>query len=246
MEIKKVNLDRSKPSSSYIEQKQDFNKVLRNVKMTKTPTWKSPWFYGAVGLSSVAIAAIGLSNFSNENNLYEKKANLEKETIQIAVSSLGQVSYSENTEIKDPASEKKNVSKSKKVNSLSVPVDSPEKIVSVNENVAVEIPVVKKQIHSGLPSINGISTGVISAKKFHLSDQIESNSDVVITSFKVQYYNGVEDVIEQVNGNKIPSEIISQIIDYNIGQMIFFTEIKGVNENGKSSILTSMNFKLIN
>ena len=69
MEIKKVNLDRQNLSSSYIEKKQDFNHVLKSAKMTKMPTWKSPWFYGAVGLSSVAIVAMVLT----ENNFKKQE-----------------------------------------------------------------------------------------------------------------------------------------------------------------------------
>lgn len=246
MEIKKVNLDRSKPSSSYIEQKQDFNKVLSNVKMTKTPTWKSPWFYGAVGLSSVAITAISLSSFSNENYLNEKKATLEKDKIQIAAVISIPAQKTEVLSVTNHSEEKTVVSEKEKVNSVVAKDKTPEKSVSVNEIVVVENPVVKKQIHSGLPSINGISNGVMSAKKLQDSEKIESNSDFVIASYKVQYYNGDEDVVVQVNGNKIPSEVIAQIIDYNVGQMIFFTDIKGVNDQGKLTMLPSMNFKLTN
>lgn len=243
MEIKKVILDRSKLSSTYIEQKQDFNHVLTNVKLTKTPTWKSPWFYGAVGLSSVAITALSLSNFSNENNLYEKKATLEKDPIIIA----GTSSFT--SKKKDVSSDvefetEKELSPKKKIISTVSPIENQQEIVKVNEVVAAEV-VNKMQNHSALPSINGIFNGNISKSDFQISKLIESNSSVDILSYKVQYYNGSEDVEVSIVGNNIPLEIVDQISTYNNGQMIFFTEIKGVNNKGEISNLPSMNFKLI-
>ena len=94
MEFKKVNLDRQNLSSSYIEKKQDFKHVLKIAKMTKIPTWKSPWFYGAVGFSSVAIAALVLTenNFKNETHgttstIKEKSTELETtKTVKMAAS----------------------------------------------------------------------------------------------------------------------------------------------------------------
>lgn len=58
MEIKKVNLDRTKLSSDYIERKQDFKGIVSQAKILKPIEWKSPWFYGAISLSSVAIASL--------------------------------------------------------------------------------------------------------------------------------------------------------------------------------------------
>lgn len=249
MEIKKVTLDRSKVSSSYIEQKQDFDKVLNNVKLMKSPTWKSPWFYGAVGLSSVAIAAISLSSFNKENTLNEKKTTLEKSPIQIA----GFVSPAQ-SEIKslpkkeaDQKSESPKKKTVKKSSDLNLTVEKKQnEIVNVHEVVATEIPVVKQQNHSGLPSISGVSTGVLSKEKLEKSGQIESNSSYSIVSYKIQFYNGSDDIEVQINGNKLPQDVIAHLVKYNIGQMIFFTEIKGVSENGKINTLPSMNFKLIN
>jgi len=246
MEIKKVNLDRSKLSSSYIEQKQDFNKVLNDVKITKTPTWKSPWFYGAVGLSSLAISAICLSSFSNENIKHEKKATLKKEKIQIArAESKPIIKDNKNQETKEV---KKNTFKELKQKSLTkTPVSD---IVVTEETVNLNVveptiePVAQKSSHSGLPSIGGKHNGTISVEDFMSKAMIESNSNFKIIGFKIQYFDGSDDIEVQVSGNNIPEQIAQQIVKYNLGQMIFFTEIKGMSENGKLSILPSMNFKL--
>ncbi|MFN5784815.1 MAG: hypothetical protein ACK457_02540 [Flavobacteriia bacterium] len=73
MEIKKVNLDRAKLSNTYIQERQDFNKVLQNARLTQLSISKSPWFYGVFGLSSVAAATILLTDFDDKNTTNEKK-----------------------------------------------------------------------------------------------------------------------------------------------------------------------------
>ncbi len=72
MEIKKVNLDRVYLSSSQIEQKQNFQFILNCAKMTKPPTRNSPLFYGAIGLSSIAAAAISSAEEINKYDLNDK------------------------------------------------------------------------------------------------------------------------------------------------------------------------------
>lgn len=243
MEIKKVILDRSRLSSTYIEQKQDFKQVLTNVKLTKTPTWKSPWFYGAVGLSSVAITAISLSSFTNEKSLYEKKATLEKDPIIIAGTPSIVTTKKDDSDVVKYEIEKELIQE-KKLKPTINRIENQKEIVKVNE-VVTPSEVQKKQNHSGLPSINGIFNGNITKNDFQSSKIIESNSSLEIKSYIVQYFNGVEDIVVPVIGNIIPLNVVEQINTYNSGQMIFFTEIKGVDEGGKTSYLPSMNLKLI-
>jgi len=78
MEIKKVNLDRGYISSSRIEKRQNFTEVLILSKLNKQPTWKSPWFYGAVGLSSFAVSAISLIELPKPNLKYGENIHLEE------------------------------------------------------------------------------------------------------------------------------------------------------------------------
>jgi len=78
MEIKTVNLDRGFLSSSQIEKRQNFKEVLILSKLNKQPTWRSPWFYGAVGLSSFAVSAISLVDLPKPNLKYGEKLHLEE------------------------------------------------------------------------------------------------------------------------------------------------------------------------
>lgn len=63
----KINLDRPPLESKYIESKQNFDHVLNGFKQLKPPIWKNPWFYGPVGVASLALVlSIGLINAKND------------------------------------------------------------------------------------------------------------------------------------------------------------------------------------
>lgn len=47
----KIYIDRKEISSAEINSHQDFNKILAALPQKKN--WINPWFYGAIGLSSV-------------------------------------------------------------------------------------------------------------------------------------------------------------------------------------------------
>lgn len=261
MEIKKVNLDRQNLSSSYIEKKQDFNHVLKSAKMTKMPTWKSPWFYGAVGLSTVAIVAVVLTenNFKNETN--DKTATLKESKNEI------EAGKSINTA---PSIEKKRTSAKTIVaaynpqftgsfikvtngNSLKSELSKDEVLTTIEEQLPItetpiekvkEVKLVTKTSFIGQPSIAGIASGVISIEKFKNTSIIESNSSFEITSYEVQYFNGQQDITAVIRSNKIPENIKEQIIENNLDEMIFITGIKGIDENGKIRKLPAINLKL--
>lgn len=65
----KINLDRPPLESKYIESKQNFDHVLNGFKQLKPPIWKNPWFYGPVGVASLALVlSIGLINAKNDTH----------------------------------------------------------------------------------------------------------------------------------------------------------------------------------
>ena len=47
----KIYIDKKEVTSAEINARQDFNKILKSLPEKKS--WINPWFYGAVGLSSV-------------------------------------------------------------------------------------------------------------------------------------------------------------------------------------------------
>ena len=65
----KINLDRKPLNSGYIESKQNFDQVLAGFKQIKPPIWKNPWFYGPVGVASLALlVSLSVLNSNNEKN----------------------------------------------------------------------------------------------------------------------------------------------------------------------------------
>jgi len=85
MKPKKIILNRAEFSSNSIERRQDFNSILTRVEVLKNPTFKRPWFFGAAGFSSIAIAAMSMTNNIHLNEKYDKKNTLKSENIQVSV-----------------------------------------------------------------------------------------------------------------------------------------------------------------
>lgn len=110
--------------------------------------------------------------------------------------------------------------------------------------IVKEVKTVNKTSFIGQPSIAGIASGVISIEKFKNTSIIESNSSFEITSYEVQYFNGLQDITAVIRSNKIPENIKEQIIENNLDEMIFITGIKGIDENGKIRKLPAINLKL--
>lgn len=261
MEFKKVNLDRQNLSSSYIEKKQDFNQVLKSAKMTKMPTWKSPWFYGAVGLSSVAIAALVLSenNFKLETHdttstLKEKSIELgTKKTMKMAASfetmprTTNPMVTAYHSKVFAPVTKvNKNNSVENKLIDIATESRMDEHLDVIDSPVEPlkETRTVVKTFFSGQPTIAGVASGIIRIESLKNTSIIESNSSFEITSYEVQYYNGRQDITTEIRSNKIPENIKEQIIENNLDEMIFITGIKGIDENGKLRKLPSINLKL--
>ncbi len=60
--MRKILLNRKEPSSSEIKRRQDFDLILKKYNKYKD-YWRSPWFYGTVGLASLLsllILSIGI------------------------------------------------------------------------------------------------------------------------------------------------------------------------------------------
>lgn len=248
MEIKKVNLDRTKLSSSYIQGKQDFNRVIQTAKLTKVPTFKSPWFYGAVGLSSVAVATMLLTDFKDQNVSNEKKAtplSMRKDAQNPPIMMASVLPE----EIKNPeVDDQKKNSTFQKVSSSDQ--NKSEKLKPTNEIVndvpeAMPIKTSEEKHRSEFPTINGVSSGKLLVAELLNAEKIEITEKIRIVSYKVQYFDGRSDLSVQMSGDGLPKNLREQISKFNLGQMVFFTEIKGLSEDGKLRLLPSMNFKIV-
>jgi hypothetical protein len=84
MESRKIILNRAAFSSNSILRRQDFNSILTRVEVLRNPTMKRPWFFGAAGFSSIAIAAFSLTNNVHLNEKYDQKNTLKSENKQLS------------------------------------------------------------------------------------------------------------------------------------------------------------------
>ena len=80
----KINVDRPQIKSEDIASKQNFNKVLNGYQKLKPPIFKNPWFYGAIGVASIAIlftiGSINLNPDKHENNITLNNQELPEDT----------------------------------------------------------------------------------------------------------------------------------------------------------------------
>ena len=80
----KINVDRPQIKSEDIASRQNFDKVLDGYQKLKPPIYKNPWFYGAIGVASLAILlTIGSLNSktdTNENKITSNNQELPEDT----------------------------------------------------------------------------------------------------------------------------------------------------------------------
>lgn len=246
----KILVDREPLSKDYIQSKQNFGQVLSNVKNLKPPVWKSPWFYGPVGLTVVALSITAVNSLPPDNDV--KKLNLEAvlpfKHRKIEAETLAFVSpKEESTSFREKGPEKilseeiqqqTNALEEPKIDLKSVATEYETILDVANDRIEIIETPTKKAL-TKLPSINRVCTGEIL-----IEDLCEKGIECLnakITSFSLGYYNGVRDVVENINGNKIPSNTCILLAKYNIKDMIFITKIRGINDSGVNTFYPSMN-----
>jgi hypothetical protein len=72
MEVKTIQLDRSKLSTEYIASKQNIKQIVKCCQAPTISPFKSPLFFGAMGLSSLTLVV--LLNMHEQSNFSEETA----------------------------------------------------------------------------------------------------------------------------------------------------------------------------
>ncbi len=248
----KILIDREPLSKDYVKSKQNFGQVLSQVKKLKPPIWKSPWFYGPVGLAAVTLSLKVVSSIPPDNTTEPSKLEavlpleqrkIESETLAfISPNDVQETSFREmipiNNGPEDIVPKPYDDSSNKLEETGDAEIYLPEKII-INEYEAIPAKPLTK-----FPSISRIYTGEIAILEL-CSNKIEC-LDSKITSFSLQYYNGKEDVVVNVDGNSISNDVCKIISQYNLNEMVFITKIKAINSEGLSTSLPSMNLTPVN
>jgi hypothetical protein len=247
MEIKKVNLDREPISSAYIQQKQDFTSVVKMHKRYSDILWKKTFFYGGIGIASIATASIFLlSDF--ESNTTESK-NIQSSTNTTATSAelpentlTTEHLLATNQETKSPEEDVNPYSKIRKDEPSASTIISLDREFDENDNlektVISEVALSRNVL---MPSISGKYNGSITNLELCDPNGIRAGKDVTIKKFKLQFASGNKDNEIEVTGNKIPDSVCEEISAAGFSQMIFITNIKADSEKGIIA-LPSMNF----
>ena len=250
MEKIKTIVDRERLGSDYIESRQNFGQVLNEVNQLKPPVWKSAWFYGPVGVSVLAVvvsitafdppSSMAMSNTEQNPDYKALVAHVKSES----KSPRNTIAFDKTTTLEHELEESSSTVHPKEIittehkaaNSVvieEVPVEN-----DVNESV-----VESKYIYNGsFPNIDGVFNGDISVNQLLNGGGITSNPSLTITGFTINYFDGSEVVSSNVSGNKIPMEIGTMIKDYNIGGMIYITNIKANHEDGFDVSMSSLNY----
>jgi hypothetical protein len=79
MEIKTIRLDRSRLSSEYIASRQNFKQIVSCCEAPSISPFKSPLFFGAMGLSSLTLAMM----LSINNQMVSDEKNTENRGVEM-------------------------------------------------------------------------------------------------------------------------------------------------------------------
>lgn len=251
----KTIIDREPVSSDYIASKQDFNNVVKQVEQLKSPVWKSGWFYGPIGMASVAvtisIARIDTTEAKTEVSeriiaQKEDPPSMREESIQVlnieetSPQKREKPDIPTNEEAIEAPIEEKNTHLPTIVSNREADQQTVEK--KSEYPVYEEKPTVKRI--STIPHIGRNYTGNIAISE--LAQPITVNEMVEVVEFSIHFntLNGTDS--RHVQGNQIPEDVIESIKKYNNGYMFFINDIKGKKVDGAIISLLSMNFTATN
>ncbi len=245
MKNHKILVDRKPLNENYIQSKQDFGKVLKGVSNLKPPIWKSAWFYGPVGLATVALTISATTIQANE--MQDKENNLSSLSVEKQVIRKEKPKLLNNIDIHTVPIVEHRI---EKVERKKVPYQYPKKEEekkSLEEKKEINIELKNQVIEEKttlkitFPNINNVFTGDITFSNLCSENGITCGTKK-ITSFSLQYFNGKIDVSEDVEGNRISVKSCELIEKYNKGTMIYITNVKGVDEDGNNISFPSLNY----
>lgn len=250
MEKIKTIVDRERLGSGYIESRQNFGQVLNEVNQLKPPVWKSAWFYGPVGVSVLAVV-VSITAFDPPSSMAMSNTEQNPDYKALVAHVKSESKSPRNT---TPFDKTTTLEQKLEESSSAVPPKENHKPsnntaeTSVVEETSFEIATIEsveesKYIYNGsFPNIEGVFNGDISVNQLLNGGGITSNPSLTITGFTINYFDGSEVVSSNVSGNKIPMEIGTMIKDYNIGGMIYITNIKANHEDGFDVSMSSLNY----
>lgn len=232
MKTRKINLDRKPVTTDQIRSRQNFQHLLTNYKTLTSPFWRRPLFYGSVGFASLT-ATLLIFSLDEENNVAVEN-NKQKNNKEIVDQALVTNVENDTPVLIAKLSDAQSVSTNSIVNDL----HDETKIIAKNEPVKR---MVKKNNY--LPSVGGVNEGDLSVDDLCNSPMIKIDSGEVV-SFKIQIIDGMEDVVYEVKGNKLPDQLVKKVKSGKTGQLIMISDVKAKHHEVEKNI-ASMNLQIV-
>lgn len=260
----KINVDRKKLSSEHIQSRQDFSSVLNGAKLSKSSVniWKTTWFYGVVGMAGVATVVGYYFNKTEkkfDETIITQKTEQVQESKEFAFYPIRSLAYdevslaiNEEPQMRNESQSVKNVQlvdykKETTVKPITVAEknnDSQTETKPIVEESVVEQPIASKRIaKSNMPSISGVYNGDISWENFK-EGEVFVGEDLSVKQFSIQYTTRMGDRTISVKGNKIPSEVVTDLEKLGLDQTIFITNVVAGDQTGELMRLVSMDLNL--
>lgn len=260
----KVKLDRETLSSDYIESKQDFKQVASQVQASNA-ILKSTWFYGGIGLASLATIvtlSVKTSNpLLNEENAtlkqsittasfisseLPKKKQEKQVTAVISESDLSSTPVmEENASVKTISKETKSISTVAKKKTIAEDVPLRGTVDTKTQvNIPKPPPLNVKEKKNFIPKISGVYNGEIKIHQL-CNAGLEVNDDIEIIGFTLNYSTNRGDKALKVSGDRVPGAICNEMYSYGIDQMIFIMDIVGRNSEGELLRFVPMNLTAV-
>lgn len=243
--MEKINtiLDRKPINSEYINSKQDFNKVMNGLQKLKPPVYNQVWFYGAVGLASVAMVftAVSLTSIDNDKKTFAS-ADVKKEVPLEQPPSEKKVALVLDLENKtEEASEIETVIPEQ---AIVQPQPITEKPSIVERRVTEEAILVVEATKIMQPHISGVFSGAIAFADFCDPVGIQVNKDVAIVEYTIHYMSCKQDVTFKMRGGKIPQGVCNELRNCGEQIEIDFRNVKGFNKKTGKAVEFG-NFSLV-
>lgn len=236
----KTILDRKQLCSEYIRSKQDFTKVTIGAKGLSKPYWKTNWFYGTVGVATIAVIVVVVA--LNNGGIPEEKTqeptaksgqivavtevpNEENEVDLVVESDVVDSSETIDKSLPKPVSEK-----------VQAPVSKEEVVEEVPEISVVRQSVpeeeAKETAEIGMPNVAGVTSGPISFKDFCDPMGIQVGNGVLIYQYTIQYRSCARDVTARIRGNRLPVQLCNEIRDCGSAIEVTFSNFAAEDREG--------------
>ena len=252
----KTILDREPLSSDYIRSRQDFDQVVSAAKVAQKPIWKSAWFYGVTGLTSIAIViAISVSGGKEQQKepyvigqtVDPSEVQTTKPRLKSSDSGNFSMAIGNPTKKETAVEEHTSAVEDREERSVQTPIFK-EPVITEDEEIPVVKTVEKREenpkttpSNNYMPNFGGVYEGNVPVDLLCGGNGIQSNGTLAVTSFTISYFDGKQNVTARVRGNKIPYDVCEDLGRYNVGTEIFITNIYAEDRfSGATSHLPSM------